>query len=101
MGEEMRCLDVNRDQAYGGLILVISASIAIGYVVAYFAPYLALPAWWHEWAVGIPVLLFVLLALVISMWIGWTMLTTPPPEPFEPQSPAPAESKPSEEQAKQ
>jgi predicted DNA-binding transcriptional regulator len=75
---------MSRDQVYGGLIFVISLLVAVGYAVAYFAPYLALAAWLHEWAVGIPVLLFVLLVLVISMWIGWTMLTTPPPEPIEP-----------------
>lgn len=74
---------MGRDQAYGGLIFMTSVVVAIGYVVAYFGPYFASPAWWHEWAVGVPVLLFVLLVLVISMWIGWTMLTTPPPEPLE------------------
>jgi len=44
---------------------------------------LGLPAWLHEWAVGIPVLLFILLALMISARIGWTMLTTPAPAPLE------------------
>lgn len=78
--------------------------VAIGYAVAYFGPYLALPVWLHEWAVGIPVLLFVLLVLVISTWIGWTMFTTPPPEPIEPLEtipPASSTETPSKEEAKQ
>jgi len=76
---------MNRDQLYGGAIFGISLVIIVGYVVAFFAPQLTLPAWWHEWAVGLPVLLFVLAVLVISMWIGWTMMTTPPPAPLEPE----------------
>ncbi len=76
---------MNKDQSYGGIIFAISLIIAIGYVAAFFAPALSLPPWWHEWAVGLPVLLFVLAVLVISMWIGWTMMTTPPPAPLEPE----------------
>lgn len=33
--------------------------------------------------VRIPILLGVILIMVIAMWIGWTMLTTPAPEPLE------------------
>jgi protein-S-isoprenylcysteine O-methyltransferase Ste14 len=77
---------MNRDQSYGGLIFLISLVIAVGYLIAFFAPLLSLPAWWHEWAVGLPVLLFVLAVLVISMWIGWTMMTTPAPPPLEPEA---------------
>jgi hypothetical protein len=77
---------VNRDQLYGGAIFGISLVIIVGYAIAFFAPQLALPVWWHEWAVGLPVLLFVLAVLVISAWIGWTMMTTPPPAPLEPET---------------
>jgi len=76
---------MNRDQLYGGAIFGVSLIIVVGYAVAFFAPQLSLPVWWHEWAVGLPVLLFVLAVLVISMWIGWTMMTTPPPAPLEPE----------------
>jgi len=79
---------MSRDQAYGGAIFAVSLIIIVAYVIAFFAPILSLPPWWHEWAVGLPVLLFVLAVLVISMWIGWTMMTTPPPVPLEPE-PAP------------
>jgi len=80
---------MNKDQSYGFVIFLISIVVAIVYLVAFFAPVVNLPQYWHDLAVGIPVLLFVLLVLVISGWIGWTMLTTPPPAPLEPEPPAP------------
>jgi protein-S-isoprenylcysteine O-methyltransferase Ste14 len=76
---------MSKDQSYGFVIFLISIVVAIVYLVAFFAPVIGLPQFWHDWAVGIPVLLFVLLVLVISGWIGWTMLTTPPPAPIEPE----------------
>lgn len=36
-----------------------------------------------EWAFKLPVLLAVSVALVIIVWIGYTMATTPPPLPLE------------------
>ena len=82
---------MSRDQAYGGIILVVGLIVAVVYVVAFFAanfaPYLAWLSWW---AVAIPVFLAVLSVLVICMWIGWTMLTTPPPAPLETEMPTPA-----------
>jgi NADH:ubiquinone oxidoreductase subunit 6 (subunit J) len=78
---------MGKDQAYGGIIFIVALVVAITYVVAFFAPYLNLPPWWREWAVYLPVFVFVLAVLVICMWIGWTMLTTPPPAPIEPETP--------------
>jgi len=85
---------MSKDQGYGFMIFLISIVVAIAYLIAFFAPVIGLPAYWKDWAVGIPVLLFVLLVLVISGWIGWTMLTTPPPAPLEPETitPPPAVS---------
>ncbi|MGQ9542806.1 MAG: transcriptional regulator [Candidatus Bathyarchaeia archaeon] len=79
---------MSRDKTYGGLILLISLIVAIIYVAAFFAPWVSIyfaawPSWLNWWAVAIPVFLFVLAALVICMWIGWTMMTTPPPAPLE------------------
>ena len=82
---------LSKDQGYGFGIFLISIVVAIVYLVAFFAPWIGLPAGWHDLAVGIPVLLFVLLVLVISGWIGWTMLTTPPPAPLEPEPALPKE----------
>jgi uncharacterized membrane protein YhdT len=79
---------LSKDQGYGLVIFIISVIVAIVYLVAFFVPWIPgfeMYSGWHELAVGIPVLLFVLLVLVISSWIGWTMLTTPPPAPLEPE----------------
>ena len=84
---------LSKDQGYGFGIFLISIVIAIIYLAAFFSPWIpGLQKYspmtsfgWHDLAVGIPVLLFVLLVLVISGWIGWTMLTTPPPAPLEPE----------------
>ena len=81
---------MSRDQAYGGIILVVGLIVAVVYVVAFFLGF-----WW--WAIAIPVFLAVLAVLVICMWIGWTMLTTPPPAPLETEMPTPA---PTETEAK-
>jgi len=75
---------MSKDQGYGFLIFLISVIVAIVYLLAFFGPYMGwLSIEWNQWAIGLPVLLFVLLVLVISGWIGWTMLTTPPPAPLE------------------
>ena len=74
---------MSKDRGYGSLIFIISIIVAVVYLAAFFAPWIGLPGSWQELAIGIPVLLFVLLVLVISGWIGWTMLTTPPPAPLE------------------
>jgi hypothetical protein len=68
---------------YGDAIFVISLIIAVGYLIAFFPQVLSLPGWLRDWVVGLPVFLFVLAVVVIAMWIGWTMMTTPPPAPLE------------------
>ena len=85
--------ELSKDQGYGFVIFIISIVVALVYLVAFFSPWIPglEMSGWHALAVGIPVLLFVLLVLVISGWIGWTMLTTPPPAPLEPE-PAAKES---------
>jgi hypothetical protein len=79
---------MNKDQGYGFAIFLVSIIVAIVYLVAFFSPFIPglQNSGWQWWAIGIPVLLFVLLVLVISGWIGWTMLTTPPPAPLEPEN---------------
>lgn len=79
---------MSKDQMYGGLILLVSLIITIVYIMAFFAkPISAIFSVWPSelawWAVAIPVFIFVLAVLAIAMWIGWTMLTTPPPAPIE------------------
>jgi hypothetical protein len=83
---------MSKDQSYGFVIFIVSIVVAILYLAAFFAPYIGLDPRWVFWAVAIPVLLFVLLVLVIAGWIGWTMLTTPPPAPLDTEpTPAPLE----------
>ena len=84
---------MNKDQAIGAVILIGSV---IG-VVAYT---------WLLYVYAIIVLqitafIAVAAVLVILAWIGWTMATTPPPAPFEPElSTSPATSaKPEEKPA--
>lgn len=84
---------MGKDQSYGFVIFIISVIVAIVYLAMFFAPYIGLPASLQFWALAIPILLFVLLVLVIAGWIGWTMLTTPPPAPLETSTESP-ESKP-------
>jgi hypothetical protein len=86
--------ELSKDQGYGFAIFLVSIIIAIVYLVMFFSPWIPglQGTHWYALAVGIPVLLFVLLVLVISGWIGWTMLTTPPPAPLEPE---PAATEPS------
>jgi len=78
---------MSKDQGYGFVIFLFSVVIFIAYLAAFFSPFIPglENSGWQQWAIGIPVLLFVLLVLVISGWIGWTMLTTPPPAPLEPE----------------
>jgi len=87
---------MSKDQAYGLVIFAISLLVAIVFLVMFFAPFIGLPAWLQFWALAIPVVLFVLLVLVIGGWIGWTMLTTPPPAPLDtgPPSSPPTEPQP-------
>lgn len=74
---------MSKDQIYGGLIFAAALIVAIGYIAAFFAPYLHLPPWWRDWAIALPIFIIVLAVLVIFMWIGWVMFTTPPPTPLE------------------
>ena len=85
---------MSKDQSYGFVIFIVAVLVAIVYLAMFFSPYIGLPAWLQFWALAIPVLLFVLLVLVIGAWIGWTMLTTPPPAPLETSTEPTPESKP-------
>ena len=85
---------VSKDQAIGGLIFIVCVVIAIGYIVGlfFYDPWImeSLPSnlRWdlvdvRYWLVAVPVLIAFVAILGIGAWIGWTMLTTPPPKPIE------------------
>jgi predicted DNA-binding transcriptional regulator len=74
---------LNKDQAIGAAMLVGSAlGIAVYGWLVYAFPTIVLQ---------VTAFLAVAAVLVIVAWIGWTMATTPPLEPFEMDS-TPSES---------
>jgi len=85
---------VDKDQAFGALIFLACAIIAVAYLVALIFPDVIvayLRSTWttltisslRYWLIAIPVLVAFLAILAIGAWIGWTMATTPPPKPIE------------------
>jgi len=68
---------MNKDQGIGALILVVRIIGVIVYAWLLFAYAI----------VVLQITAFVAVAaiLVIAGWIGWTMATTPPPAPLEPE----------------
>jgi len=99
-----------RDKIYGFLILLFAILVLLYYtywaLIYPFMFYTVYPSFtgafpdlsghpWYPffgwipvlaepyWAVAIPMWLAIVLVLFIVAWIGWTMLTTPPPIPLE------------------
>jgi predicted DNA-binding transcriptional regulator len=68
---------MNKDQGIGAVILVASIIGVIVYAWLLFAYAIVI----------LQITAFVAVAgvLVIAAWIGWTMATTPPPAPLEPE----------------
>jgi hypothetical protein len=80
------------DKTVGYFIFILSLLVAIGYLCLLFAPapsglewlfYYNIAGEKMRWAIIAPLLLAVVGFLGITMWIGWTMATTPPPIPIE------------------
>ncbi|MCW4037057.1 MAG: hypothetical protein NWE75_07675, partial [Candidatus Bathyarchaeota archaeon] len=76
------------DKTLGSLIVIFSIVFMVGYFVWAFATFLGPIAAWitpeiSEWAYRLPVILAVYAMLLIILWIGYTMATTPPPIPLE------------------
>jgi hypothetical protein len=75
-----------KDKSLGSIIIICSLFFMVGYFVWFFGPNLGLD--WisiglSEWAIKLPVILAVYALLLIIFWIGYTMVTTPPPIPIE------------------
>lgn len=79
-----------KDQVIGGLILVVSL---IGVLVYFYLLFLS-PAGWAVLTLQITAFVGVAAILVILMWIGYTLATTPAPEPL-PETPETAPGTPS------
>lgn len=87
---------MGKEKIIGALIFIIALLVLIyytwGLLLLYIFPTLAdvVPAGWEWLLAPDPMILIILpiwaaavLVMVIAMWIGWTMLTTPAPEPLE------------------
>lgn len=79
------------DRVIGGTILVVSVIVIIIYLIGLLiAPLIpsAFPAWVTKnevqlWLIRIPIIVAIVAIGGIAAWIGWTILTTPPPKPIE------------------
>jgi len=82
---------LDRDQVIGWLIFAACLVVAGLYVVSLFVPGAICGIFGMSkealrfWAVAIVVLIAFLAVVLIGAWIGWTMATTPPPKPVEPE----------------
>jgi predicted DNA-binding transcriptional regulator len=68
---------MNKDQGIGAVLLVASIAGIIVYAWLLFAYAIVV--------MQITAFIAVAAVLVIAGWIGWTMATTPPPAPLEPE----------------
>lgn len=79
-----------RDKTLGALMCILGVLAMTGYfcwlflVPQDFPPFLGRPL--SDWAVIVPVAIIVYVFLFIVVWIGWTMVSTPPPLPVAPKS---------------
>jgi hypothetical protein len=75
------------DKTLGYTIMAATILIMVGYFIWSFAPWLGASLAWltpyTEWAYRLPILGAAYLMLLIVLWIGYTMATTPPPIPLE------------------
>ncbi len=80
---------MNPDQKYGALLFLGGLLAAILYVAIFVGSNMGIKfldrfVWW---SIALPVILAVLAVLTIVVWIGWTMVTTPPLEIEPPSNP--------------
>lgn len=76
------------DRLIGALIIAVSLLVMAGYFLWAIAPSLGIltnliTPEVQEWAYRAPVIIAVYAVLLIFLWIGYTMATTPPPIPLE------------------
>ncbi len=68
------------DRIIGTFLFVSGLLLSLGYTwIIFFSKWEQLK-WW---AIAIPVYLIVLIVAFVATWIGWIMITTPPPKPLE------------------
>jgi len=96
---------MGKEKILGALILIFAFLVLIYYtwalilipnditgpgLRAFVEGFVGTEGFWHNFFLPDPMFLVILpiwaaavLIMVIAMWIGWTMLTTPAPEPLE------------------
>ena len=73
------------DRSLGFLLLVSGLLGAVAYAYWLFAPAAETDVLFYapnlrmRWAIVLPVLVLVLALFFLAIWIGWTMVATPPP----------------------
>ncbi|RLF23544.1 MAG: transcriptional regulator [Thermoprotei archaeon] len=68
------------DRVIGAFLLTGSLLLLASYTWVLFFCQEEYLKWW---ALAIPVYMLIALLTLFSAWIGWIMLTTPPPKPVE------------------
>jgi hypothetical protein len=75
------------DKTLGYTIMAVTLAVMAAYFVwlfpGAFGTMFAWVAQYSEWAIKLPVMAAVYMILLIVLWIGYTMATTPPPVPLD------------------
>ena len=66
-----------------GVTLAVMAAYFVWLFPGVFGSMFAWVAQYSEWAIKLPVMAAVYMILLIVLWIGYTMATTPPPIPLD------------------
>ncbi len=66
-----------------GVTLAVMAAYFVWLFPGVFGSMFAWVAQYSEWAIKLPVMAAVYMILLIVLWIGYTMATTPPPVPLD------------------
>jgi predicted flap endonuclease-1-like 5' DNA nuclease len=82
---------LSKDRIIGVAILLVCVVVAVVYLLALFGYAQIFQSWLNIgsaadvrfWLIAVPVFVSFIAILIIGGWIGWTMLTTPPPKPIE------------------
>lgn len=73
-------ISLRLDRIIGVALFIIGVMLSGGYTWVLFFSQLESLKWW---AIVIPVYVIVIIFAFIAAWLGWIMMTTPPPKPLE------------------
>lgn len=84
---------MSKEKILGTLLFVLGIVILISYIVTFFSPHLSFPQWIRTVLVEFTVLAIVIAFLVITIRLGWNMMTSPSPKSLIQQETAVSETK--------